>query len=273
MNILVKAIQDAMQIIPDEITTIVFRPAANGWRQSPITIEESIMAKVIRKRVIPDANIATGEHMMIRLAGITPVMVEDYRSVFEIPARLLHNRTILSVLGVSYSPYSAGMGAAYSSIVGGAGAMFSQDTAVALQQMVESTSAVPNVSTCRADLVGVNTVMIEDSQRAGASYDLSCYVTDENFLNQLDPRAYHLFSELAEHAIKAYIFKNFFIAMGRSRNELGADLPEFKEIVDSYRDSEVNYRTFLREKWKKTGFISNSDRMLRFLKAQVMVGL
>lgn len=272
MNILVKAIQDAMNIIPDEITTIVFRPATNGWRISPITIEESIMAKVVRKRVIPDANIAQGEHMMVRLAGVAPKLVEDYRSVYEVPARLLHNRTILSVLSVGYSPYSTGMGS-YNSIVGGSGAMFSQDTAVALQQVVESTSAVPNVMTARADLIGVNTVMIEDSQRAGASYDLSCYVADENFLNQLDPRYFHVFSELVEHAIKAYIFKNFYIAMGRSRNELGADLPEFKEIVDSYRDSETNYRTFLREKWKKTGFISNSDRMLRYLKAQVPIGL
>lgn len=271
MNILVKAIQDAMYTIPYDVLRKAFM-LDNGYRARADSLESQILAKVIKKRVVVDAQIAMGEHMQVRLNTLTPVYVEDYRCVYEIPSSLLQNKTILTVLGVSYTPYAGGIGS-FGYAYGGVGPLFSQDTMTAAQQAVEASSAVPNVATAKVELIGENTVMIEDAQRFNTSYWLSCYVTDEKFMNSIDPRSYEYFSTLCEHAIKSYIYNKLVINMGRAEIEGGSALGVFKEVVDGYADSESNYRTFLRETWAAVALMNNRPRYYRMLKMQVPIGL
>lgn len=272
MNILVKAVQDVMYTIPEEILIQVFTPQRNEWRAFAGSIEESILATVVRPRVIPDASIAKGEHMIIRLTNIAPKTIDEFRCIYEVPERLLMGKTILSVLDVSYAPYSGGIGLP-GNVYGGVGPMYSQDVMTATTQMVEASSAIPNVSTARVELVGVNTVLVEDSQRFNSAYDLSCYVTDSNYMNKVDPRNFEYFSTLVEYAVKAHIYRKQSVLMDRGQVEGGSVIGMFKTIIDSYADAETNYRTWLKEKWAKVAFMDNRRRYMRFVRSQVPVGL
>lgn len=272
MNILVKAVQEAIYEIPDEVLTRAFLTHKNNWRTQATTIEDAIIQKVIKKRVYVDAQITRGEHMNIKLTGVQPQFIDDYRCVYQIPTHLLQGKTILVPLSVSYTPYSPGIGS-FGYAYGGVGPLFSQDTMTAAQQMVEATSAVPNVSTAKLELIGENTVLIEDAQRYNTAYHLSCYVTDADYLNKIDPRAFKYFAELCEFAIKSYIYKALRISVGRAALEGGSALGEIKAVVDEYADAEVNYRTYLRTTWAKVAFQDNSRRKYRFLKMQIPIGL
>lgn len=272
MNVLVKAIQDVMYVIPEDILKTAFIPKYNNYAAPARSLEEQILAMVIRPRVIPDANIAMGQHMKIFLGDLKMKVIEDYRVIYEIPESKLPGKTILSVLGVSYTPFSGGVGS-FGYAYGGVGPLFSQDAMTATQQMVEASSAIPNVSTARVELIGENTIIIEDAQRYNTAYVLDCYVTDNNYLNNIDPRSYEYFSTLCEHAVKAYIYRKMIVIMDRGRIEFGSQIGVFKDIIDGYADSETNYRTFLRETWSRVSFMNNRSRYMRFIRAQVPVGL
>lgn len=271
-NILVKAVQDAMYVIPEEILTEVYTPRHNGYAAPSQSLSEQILALTIRPRVIPDANIAKGENMRIWLGDIKPRYIEDYRCIFEIPESKLPGKSILSVSNVSYTPMSGGIGS-FGFAYGGVGPLFSQDTMTAVQQMTEASSAIPNVSTAKVELIGENVIMIEDAQRYNTAYVLNCYVTDNNYLNKIDPRTYEYFSTLCEYAIKAHVYRKLRIRLDRGRIEGGSMLGAFKEVVDEYADAETNYRTFLREKWAKVAFMDNRQNYMRWIRSQIPIGL
>lgn len=272
MNILVKSIQDVMFLIPEEVLRLAFLPKYNGWNAPAQSLEDQILSLVVKARVIPDASIAKGEHMTIRLGDITPKFIDDWRCIYEIPERKLLGKTILSVIDISYSPYSGGVGS-FGYAYGGVGPMFSQDFMTAATQMVEANAAVPNVSTARVELAGENTILIEDSQRYNTAYYLNCYVTDNNYLNKIDPRSFEYFSTLVEHAVKAYIYRKLRVALDKGYIEGGAELGVIKDIVMEFADSETNYRTFLKETWAAVAFMDNRPRYMRFIKSQIPIGL
>ncbi len=271
MNILVKAIQDIMYEIPNEVLVQAFLNYGNNYTNTATSLEEAILAKVIRSRVIPDANIAKGEHMMINLANLPYKYMEDYRMIFEIPERLIPGKTILSVLSVSYMPFTGGPGS-FGYAYGGVGPLFSNDVMTATQQAVEASSAVPNVATAKVELIGENTILIEDAQRYNTSYNVSCYVTDNNFLSKINPRNFEYFSTLCAFAVKSYVYRTLRVRIDKAYIEGGSELGQFKNVVDEFADSETNYREFLRTKWAKVAFI-DSPRYYRFIKNQIPIGL
>lgn len=272
MNILVKAVQEAMYIIPEEVLIETFIPKYNNYNAPAASMEEQILSTVVRPRVIPDASLAKGEHMFINLSDVKPRYTDEWRLVYEIPERKLFGKTILSVLDISYSPM-VGVTGSYGYAYGGVGSFYSQDVMTATTQMVQANSAIPNVASAKVDIIGENTIVIEDAQRFSTAYHLSCYVTDNDYLNKIDPRNYPHFSRLVEYAVKAHIYRKLRIRIDKGYIEGGSEIGAFKEVVMEYADSEENYRTYLREKWAKAAFIDSRSRYHRFIRSQVPVGL
>lgn len=261
-----------MYEIPEEVLTATFLPNYNNYRAPAQSLEDQILSLVVKPRVIPDASIAKGEHMTIRLNDIRATFIDEYRCVYEIPEHKLLGKTILSVLDVSYTPYSGGVGS-FGYAYGGVGPMFSQDVMTATTQMVEASSAVPNVSTAKVELIGVNTILIEDAQRFNTAYHLSCYVTDDNYMSKIDPRSYEYFSQLVTYAVKSYIYRKMRIKIDRAYIEGGSELGVFKEIVDEFADAETNYREYLKSTWAAVSFMDNRPRYNRFIRSQIPIGL
>lgn len=274
MNILVKAIQDVMWVIPEEVLKETFMPKYNNWRAPASSMEEQILALVVRPRVIPDASIAKGEHMTISLTGITPKFLDDFRCVYEIPEHRLQGRSLVSVIDVVFTPYNGGGGiGALGYAMGGTAPMYSQDVMTATQQMVEASSAIPNVGSARVELIAENTILVEDYQRFSPAYFVNCFVTDNNYMNKIDPRYFEYFSQLVEYAVKAYIYRKLRIRIDKGQVEGGSTIGEFKAVVDEYSDAETNYRTYLKTIFAKAMFMSDRSRYRRLINSKIPIGL
>jgi hypothetical protein len=69
-----------------------------------------------------------------------------------------------------------------------------------------------------------------------------------------------------EYAIKAYVYINLDIRMGRSFLSGGQDLGRFRDVVDGYADANELYETFFEESWRKIAIFSDDQAHKRHMK-------
>ena len=105
------ALNELQYRIPKPVLKEVFKSSAYAEyysRQSaPVSIEEEVMSKVIRPRVLLDANLVGGQTVNIPLAGIPFNSPDYFTQIYHIPKATVGNKTILSVLSVGYIPYNS----------------------------------------------------------------------------------------------------------------------------------------------------------------------
>lgn len=266
MNILTKAVDSCKYRIPIEVLKIAFNDEVQNWRQAPISLDEMIMNKVIRPRVLTDANIVGGETILVSLAGVQGRTLDQYSIIYEIPAELIMYRSLMSVLSVGYL---RGMGNGYN---GYAGTNFNQsgnDLLGAAKKVGDSMASIPNVSTAKADIIGYNTIRIHDQAGILGLYELRCVVANEENLNNISPRSYLAFSELVVLAVKSYIYNTLIVKLDSAYLAGGQELGSIKSIIEGYSDEEENYNTYLENKWRPTAFMNNTKDHERFIRLQI----
>jgi len=109
MNAISKAMSEVYYNIPMEIINL-------GFNDNPAyaahSIDETIMSRVIRPRVLVDCNIVGGVEMYINLMYCK---IFDYSTnygnefLIEVPKQVTNNRSIISVLSIFYNNSSFGM--------------------------------------------------------------------------------------------------------------------------------------------------------------------
>lgn len=257
--------------IPKQLLEVGFR---DDWldRSSPQTLETKILNWVIKERVIRDMDLVHGEEILIDLSQVMPYTADNYAQIFNIPPELTNNREIVCVSSVGYVPFGQ--------VVGHRGGsnlsmvpMVSNDLVTASSQLMNSVSAIPNMSTARADLVGYNTVRVTDKQRLQIAYVLRCFVTNDDYLSNIVPRAYPDFAKLAILAVKAYLYNKLIVETGDHYLQRGQELGVFKQILDKYEDANEQYYEFLKETWQAVAHHLDEDGFTRFLAFQVPIGL
>jgi len=268
MNIIIKALDTIGFTIPTDLLKVCFIDPLKGFRGSPLNLNEIILNKVMRPRVLIDANLVGGEEIIINLDGIPHRTIDNYSVIYEIPTATVNYRTILNVLSVGYGQattinYAPYLGAYDNSSYG------SNEVLKTASRVGDSLSSVPNVSTAKADIVGHNTIVIYDQAGIAGFYMLRCLVANEENLNNISPRSYLAFSELCVLAVKAYIYNSMIIKIDKSYLLGGQDLGSIKNIIDSYSDSEEMYNTYLHEVWSKVAYMNDTPRHDRFIKMQL----
>lgn len=246
----------------------------DDWLESraPATLESKILNWVIRDRVIMDMDLVTGEEILVDLSGINPWTSDDFARIYNIPPEVLNFREIMSVLTVSYIPFGRMVGQRSGGSIS-AVPMYNNDIMVAGQQVFNSVTAIPNVSTARAELVGFNMVRVTDRQRLQPGYVLRCYVTSDSTLQNLNPRLYPKFFQLCLLAIKAYLYQKLFIEMGDHYLQRGQELGVFKETIGRWESAAEEYETFRSEEWDVIMYMNDEDAHTRFLQLQIPIGL
>ena len=272
MNIVNKCIEELRFRIPSEILFQAFKDDVPDWRAAPFNLEQAILNKVIKARVMVDANIVAGEAVNIPLQTVSPIFRDQFCVVYEVPPYLTHNREIVSVLSVSYMPYSNNVGS-YGMGQSNIGPLFNMDTQTTFQQIAESYSSIPQTSTASAELVGYNTIRITDPMRSVMGYILRCYLTNENYLNNINPRSTLYFSRLCELAVKSYVYNKLYIRIDEAFLKGGQNLGSFKTILEQYADSEELYQTFLQETWAAVAHMNNTVQHERYMRMQIPIGL
>lgn len=260
MSAIGKAIDEVKFRIPRPVLETVFIKRAERWRQTPMSIDEHILNEVVRPRVMVDCNLCGGTEVFIPLDGVPVERGNDYTSVYRIPKNKTQNRTILSVLNITFSDPTK-----VSSYGVAAGAQNSMMMQIG-QSVMDAMGSIPVTSTAYVQLIAENTVMVRDTVVLPANIYLRCVLANDENMSHIQLRSYRAFSKLVEYAVKAYIYNEYVIPMDMGELHGGQALGRFKEIIDSYADAEELYQTYLNEKWEKISFMNDRETFTRHMR-------
>lgn len=272
MSAISKALDEIKFTIPMQVLQVAFQEENYSWRRMPISLDEQILNRILRPRVLVDCNLVGGITVMVPLDGITPSFRDNFSSVYEVPKELTQNRSIVSVLSVGYMPYanafnSTGMG--YGNVSPGS----MNEITSAAQRVSDSVSGVPPISNAQVSLIGENTILLRDQYRVTSAYILRCILSNDENMNNISTRSWHAFSKLCQLAVKSFIYNTMLVKIDQAYLQGGQELGAFKSYVETLSDAEEMYQTHLREVWQVTSFINDTYSYDRFIKLQMNSGL
>lgn len=273
MNILKKMVSELKFRIPEEILKLAFKDKEH-WRQlnNNVSIDQVIMNAVVRPRLMVDCDITGGTEIIVPLEGLPPLFMDTNTIVYQIPSHLLNNRTIMSVLSVSYMPYTSsynisGLGSTPVNI------QSMNDVNSAANRVGMSHSSIPVVSNANAELIDDNTVLIRDQYRITGAYQLRCRVANEKNFNNIKARSSLIFAKALEYCVKSYIYNKMIISMDSGYLAGGQEMPAIKNYIESLSDAEENYQTYLKEVVSKVSVMNDDIAYTRFIKSQISPGI
>jgi len=260
MLALAKLLDEVHFRIPKSILEICFIPRNIKWRQAPPSIDEQIMALVVRPRVLVDCDLVGGTEVFISLNNVHVERSDYNTNIYRIPKTLTNNRSINSVLNITFSDPSR---------MQSFGVAAQQQSTMMMQLgsgVMDAHGPIPITSSARVQLIGENVVMVKDATIIPPNAYLRCILANDENMSHLQNRSFHHFSNLGVLAVKAYIYNDYIIQLDIGQLMGGMNIGKFKEIVDSYADSEELYQTYLREKWQKVAYQQDTETMNRYLK-------
>jgi hypothetical protein len=258
-----KALDEIKNRIPQEILELIFNNRNWASKKIPISIDEQILIKVIRHRVMVDCNLVGGIEMRVPMDGIPMEQTADYTVVFRVPKEKTQGRSIMSVLNLTFSDPHAISNFGTSSLSGNS-AMLNL-----AQGLIDSHGAMPNASTARCQLIGENVVMVSELYLMPANCYLRCILANDSQLSHLQLRSYPYFSELCVRAVKAYIYNNHIIKLDMGEIRGGTSIGAFKTIIESYADQDELYREYLEKDWRRVAAMNDGETWERMLRSRV----
>lgn len=263
MNIIQSAIQHIRLTIPEEILREAFLGNRYQQRNLSYSLDHMIRTEVYDRKVAVDMNAVGGTEALIPLRGIGYTIVDNVNIIMTIPRDLTQGRSITSALSISiadnYAPAIA-IGAAQAMPV----SPYLQQTA----QVVDSALQIPLVSSARIRLIDENTIMINEAPTTVSLCYLRCILENDTDLTNIQPSSYPMFRDMFTMAVKSYVYNQLIIKMGKGLLIGGMDIGIFKDVVDSYADSETLYQEFI-PRWTKLSILNDSLSKYRHL---TMVG-
>lgn len=263
MDLLATALNRLRFTIPIEILQYAFQPPTYGIGRSMYSLDELIMANVIRPRVMIDCKIVGGMEMYISMAGIPMERPDDITTVYRIPKSRTQGKSILSVLNITFSDPT--LTSSYDS------ASLSQSTTMqrGFQAMTDAMGTIPLVSSAGVQLIAENAIMFKDNIVLTANMYLRCLMEDDPTMSHISIRSYNAFGELVEHAVKAHIYNTTKIRLDKGALSGGQELGSIKEVIDEYKDSYQIYADYLKTKWAKIAMINDREQYNRHLRTMV----
>lgn len=256
-----------------EVLKLAFMEESMNWYGAPVPLEDHILRKVIRPRVLTDINLVGGQQVIIDISDLKPLYTDTNAIVYKIPLSKTNNREIISVLSIGYLPYASGFNT-MATMPGVVSPMSVSDLSAAGARVGYSHSSTPPIATASVELDGSpNTIIIRDSQRLYSTYQLRCMIANDERLNNINPTSYLDFAELCCLAVKNYIRLTLTVALDQGYISGGSEIGVIKSYVESLSEADINYRTFLMERWRKVAFQNDKQTMSRFMKMQMHPGI
>lgn len=259
MNAVNNALVDLRYMIPLEILNIGFIESSQIINQA-ISLDDKILSQVVRPRVLKDCNLVGGIEINLPLdkCGIIQLSYTEY--VIQVPKTLTNNKSIISVLSLS---------ASISSTMNGFAHFNTQPTEQYGARMMDNLSNLQLVQTSRLELIGENTILVQDPNILFYSGFLRCTIANNTNLENISPRSYLEFSELVYLAVKSYIYNRCIVRLNQGYIYGGHELSIIGDIIAEYKDAEEMYKSHLKLVWKKVAFINNDDSMSRLIKSMI----
>jgi len=256
MNAVNKALTELRYTIPEDILNIGFMERNTRINQV-ISLDERIMSSVIRPRVLVDCNLVGGIMTKVDLNRCNIVNLADREFVVEVPKILTNGKSIVSLLSiVSNVIYS--QSTAYSSM---------SPLSSAAMNMFNNLSTENVVQTSRLELIGDNTLIVQDPTIHLMDGILRCYIENNTNLENFNPRSYISFSKLVTLAVKSYLYNTCKVKLDQGYIYGGHELGVITEIIDSYSDAEELYQEHLNTVFRKVSFMNQSENMSRYIRS------
>lgn len=265
MNAVEKALSDLRFHIPPAVLKTVFddRIHGNYRQQMSVSVNDQIMHSVIRGRVLSDCSlVGTVEHE-VPLASVQAMEISNNEVVYRIPKNLTQNRSIISAINITFIDPTASIG------TGGWNQCGVSAPQTAAQNVMDSFSPVPIVSTSSLTIIGENTVLVRDVTRIPSNSYLRCILQKDEAMSHIQPRSFRAFAKLVEYAVKAYIYNEYIVEMDMAELRGGRALGKFRDIIEEYSDANQMYDDYLTEKWEKIERMNDPITHHRFIRQLV----
>lgn len=236
-------------VIPAEILEYAFQK--RELYQEVYPIDQMILDKVIRYRVLKDMNISGGLHKYIPLRREYLEKLErtkdDFRMItgpyglYRIPPEARENRPITEVISVEY----------YGSYYGHGPTNFSYPNGINYQglswSILESHTLGSSPPKPTVILESGDLVKMIPAAHSHLLWVLNCRLAFDDDLTNLNSSAINPFADLCVIATKAYIQKTVVIPMDKAYIQGGYALGKFGSIIESYSSAEQEYNEALQK--------------------------
>lgn len=275
MNALIYSINEINFQIPHELLQAGILFDENEATINLTSLDDKILNKVIKKRVLLDANIVGGIQDVIPLNGINPIQSDYYYTIYNIPNEMTRNKEIISVLNMTILPMTGFLGTNFSggqgSTLGMTGGMTNSNNALINVSNRIGNSVAPGglLANTLIDIVGHNTVMIQAAYHFLTNVGLRVVLANDTNLNNIQPRSYKDFSLMCVLAVKSYLYNKLIVPINSGYLSGGQELGMFKNILESYSSAEEEYRTYINEIWGGIAKMNDTTTYHRLLRSMM----
>jgi hypothetical protein len=262
MNALLYAVNEIKNNIPAQVLQAGMMADETPETLELESIDHKLMRKVIKGRVLLDANIVGGIEMIIPIDDMELVKGEIYYSIYRVSPELTNEKEIVSVLSVIKQP-----GSLYGTNV--STALYQNTTGIytnsASARMGSSYGSAGLVNNAHVELVAYNTILIYAHFGSLFRFAVRCVVENNSNLSNISPRSYKKFAQLCILATKAYIYNKLIVHINSGYLQSGQELGVFKDIIESYADAHEQYHEYLHEVWSKVAFLNDTQRTYNYI--------
>lgn len=258
MNAVINALKEIKLSISPELLQIGF--VENFGRMNHIvSLDERIINSVIRPIVIKDCNLSGGVVVSIPVDKCKCMEVTRAEYIIDVPKAVTSNRSITNVLElVSNTSYVTGL------------PMFNTSSALTqAQHIMDNLAAVNVVQTSRLELIGDNTILVQDPSVTIFNTIIRVEIEYDNMMTNLHPRSLAAFAKLAVLATKRYIYNYLKVKLDQGYIYAGHELGQIVTEVDGFSDAAEQYEDFLQNTMKKILYMNHSDNMARFVQSML----
>lgn len=263
------AIMRAKAEIPRDILTQAFMPKrydpARAQRYydnvSPGNIDHLIKKQVVDGRVAIDVNLISGTELYLPLAFAHREFIDPWNIIYRFDYKETGGRSITAAHEVLYGLTQGVQIGTY----GAFDTRASQFLHVG-RDILNAAGGTTPVGTAYVQLVGPNTILVNDINQVVGPGVLRCQLSNEPNFNNIKPHYYHAFGELIVLATKGFVYNTLVIDLDEGMLRAGQQLGRFREEVDKLADANQMYYEYLTTKWQKISNMNDVERYRKILK-------
>ena len=258
MNAINVALTDIRFNIPADILFIGFMEGYSDTVNQIISLDERIVQKVIRPRVMRDCNLIGGIDAKINLkTAQIDYLGYNNEYIIRISKGMTQGKSILRALellsNVNYGFNYPGVN--------------SVSTTATVSKMYNNLAHHNLIQTSRLELVGENTILVADPSVFLYNCVMRVVLAYDDNMSSLNVRAFPMFSHACILAVKAYIYNTLKVKLDQGYVYGGHELSTITEIVNEYSDANEQYDEYLKMVLRKVLFMQQPDTMNRYVKA------
>lgn len=239
--------------IPPQILQMAMYVANKHFRVCN-NVQEFIMQKIIRERVLDDLNLTGGKFKKFVLKSEyhekTTLDMQGWAGddggydLYRIPPEVRDNLPMIHCLSVQFPYASSSVNGEGSLAVNNAG----YDLVSQSDQILNSYTLARPLNHPVGQVLSGDLLKLWPSQYGFTGFVVTVRLALDETFEQVQPSATEALAELVTLATKAWIYNNLIIDIDRAAMECGADIGKIKEEIENYRDANNMYKE-AKPKW------------------------